>query len=256
MSAPVTAIRPIGTGVNLICTVELSPFADVPVTVTTEWTGPDEFSETTSDTAQPVMGSNTIYTSTAMISSFGRGKSGSYKCIVNVSSVSPFITGSDSKSRAANVSVGKADIVDQYSHYMTDADVNIIFRYTGVYLSLMEIVYPNNSIILIIDIKEADDTASTPHEGLQCITDRILCCRKSRTGQWYFPDSYMDSRLVPIKGINLSYYRNRGDDGSVNLNRKPNITSPTGLFCCKVLDAQEITQTLHANIGIHVLIGL
>ena len=81
MSAPVTPVRLIGTGVNLACTVEFSPLVDVPVIVTTEWTGPDGFM--TTNTAQPLMGSTTNYTSVAMISSFGRNQSGNYTCKAN-----------------------------------------------------------------------------------------------------------------------------------------------------------------------------
>ena len=48
------------------------------------------------------------------------------------------------------------------------------------------------------------------------------------------------------------FYRNRGynDDGTVNLNRKVNVASPTGLFCCMVPDAVDINQILCADIGI------
>ena len=84
-------VRPIGSNVTLTCavTVELSPAVDVPVTVTTMWTGPDGFM--TTNTAQPVMGSTTTYTTTAMVSSFGRDQSGIYNCTATVSSTSPLL---------------------------------------------------------------------------------------------------------------------------------------------------------------------
>ena len=72
----------VGSTVTLTCTVELSPAVDVPVTVNTVWTGPDGFM--TTNTAQPVMGSTTTYTSTAMVSSFGRDQSGDYTCTATV----------------------------------------------------------------------------------------------------------------------------------------------------------------------------
>ena len=103
-SAPVTPIRPIGTDVNLTCTVELSPLVDIAVIVTTEWTGPVGFM--TTNTAQPVMGSNTTYTSTANVSSFGREESGNYSCRAYVSSTTPFVTGTEEISRVAYITTG------------------------------------------------------------------------------------------------------------------------------------------------------
>ena len=98
-------IQPVGSDVTLTCTVELSPAVDVPVTVNTVWTGPDEFM--TANTAQPVMGSTTTYTSTAMVSSFGRDQSGNYTCTATVSSTAQFINDSELRSGIARVSVGE-----------------------------------------------------------------------------------------------------------------------------------------------------
>ena len=69
----------VGSSVTLTCTVELSSSVDVPVTVNTVWTGPDNFNEMAQQ-----MGSTTTYTSTAMVSSFGRNQSGNYTCTANV----------------------------------------------------------------------------------------------------------------------------------------------------------------------------
>ena len=88
-SDPVSPIWPFGSDVNLTCTVELSPAVDVPVTVTTVWTGPDGFM--TTNTTQTVMGSNTTYTSVVMVSSFGRNQSGNYTCTATISSTAPFL---------------------------------------------------------------------------------------------------------------------------------------------------------------------
>ena len=84
-------IRPVGSNVILACTVELSSAVDVPVTVNTVWTGPAGFS--TTNTAQPVMGSTTTYTSTVIVHSFGKNQNGEYRCEVRgVSSTSSFLT--------------------------------------------------------------------------------------------------------------------------------------------------------------------
>ena len=103
-SDPTSPIHPAGAPVTLTCTVELSPLVDVPVTVTTVWTGPYGFM-----TTQPVMGSNTTYTSTVMISSFGRGQSGNYSCAALISSVTldSFITDSPTKNTTERITVGK-----------------------------------------------------------------------------------------------------------------------------------------------------
>lgn len=83
--------------------------------------------------------------------------------------------------------------------------------------------------------------------GLQCVTDRKPCCRAPyKAGQWFFPNG----TKVPGRDYSIGFHKNRGYDGTVNLNR-PNTTimSPTGLFCCTIPDAQGINQTLCANIG-------
>ena len=82
-------IRPIGSTVTLTCTVELSPAVDIPVNVNIQLRDPVRRTLTT--TLPLVSGSS--YTTTAMISSFGRNQSGIYTCTVNVNLVlaSPFI---------------------------------------------------------------------------------------------------------------------------------------------------------------------
>jgi hypothetical protein len=99
------------------------------------------------------------------------------------------------------------------------------------------IVYPNNSFIHITKI-----------QGLKCVTDRMPCCATppNRFGEWYFPDK----TRVPIQGHGSTFYRNRGDDGSVNLNRQHNnILEPFGQFCCQLPDATNAAQQLCVTIG-------
>ena len=74
------------------------------MTVTTVWTRPAGFM--TAATAQSVMGSTTTYTSTAMVSSFGRDESGEYTCTATVTPTSPFFS-SNSGSGMARVTVGE-----------------------------------------------------------------------------------------------------------------------------------------------------
>ena len=104
-SDPVSPIRPDGSAVTLTCTVELSPAVDVPVTVNTVWTRPDGFM--TTNTAQPVMGSTSNYTSTMTVDSFGRDQSGNYACDATVTSNSQYLPTGSSESGSKNVTTGK-----------------------------------------------------------------------------------------------------------------------------------------------------
>ena len=112
-------------------------------------------------------------------------------------------------------------------------------------------VYANNSIIPITEVGQTDTTVPPPpnsNNGLQCITDRMPCCQSTpnRFGQWQFPNK----TNIGISGSTTSFYRNRGDDGTVNLNRvDDSVMMPTGQFCCIVPDATGVDQTLCANIG-------
>ena len=121
--------------------------------------------------------------------------------------------------------------------------------YAGVYLSLRGTVYANNSIIPINEIGETN-TMSMSSTGLQCITDKMLCCatRPNRFGDWFFPGG-VTAVPGPLQSP-TTFYRNRGDDGTVNLNRlSANVMTPTGQFCCMVRDAADTVQTVCVDIG-------
>ena len=75
-------IPPFGSDVTLTCAVELSPAVDVPVTVNTEWTGPDGSNLTSG--APPVMRSFTHYTSKAKLNYVESADSGNYTCTVSI----------------------------------------------------------------------------------------------------------------------------------------------------------------------------
>ena len=106
-------------------------------------------------------------------------------------------------------------------------------------------VYPNNSVILITEIEQTNDTSNN---GLQCITDRRPCCASvgARAGDWFFPNE----SVVPVQYFTTTFYRNRSDDGTVNLNRlSSDVMMPTGRFCCVVPDATSTDVTLCVLIG-------
>ena len=119
-----------------------------------------------------------------------------------------------------------------------------VCTHSGVYLSLGGMVYANNDAIPITEI------GTTANTALQCITDRMPCCAaaaaEDRLGAWLFPNGMS----IPRQGLSATFYRTRGDDGTVNLNRdNTNVMMPTGQFCCEVPDALNVMQRLCANIG-------
>ena len=117
----------------------------------------------------------------------------------------------------------------------------------GVYLFLNGTRYTNNSEILIFEIGKVNPQAeSDVNEALQCVTNKKPCCKTARIGQWYFPNG----TEVTIQGNTQPFfYRNRGDNGTINLNRiSKNVLFPTGQFCCVVPDSNDINQTLCVNI--------
>ena len=98
-------IRPVGSDVNVTCTAVLSPAVDVPVTVDIQLSDPAGRTLTT--TTPSISGSN--YTTSAMVSSFGRNQSGNYTCTVNTSSTlaSSFIAGSKIKFETLRITAGE-----------------------------------------------------------------------------------------------------------------------------------------------------
>ena len=78
-------VRPIGSNVTLKCSVHI-PAVDIPLTLETVLTGPDEFM-TTMNISQPILGTISMthtMASRVVISSFGREQSGSYTCTANL----------------------------------------------------------------------------------------------------------------------------------------------------------------------------
>ena len=129
--------------------------------------------------------------------------------------------------------------------YFYHCTLLLLLLTAGVHISLRGMNLSNNSVVFLDEI--GDQTIKNGSE-LQCITDRELCCRYPYTaGQWFFPNG----SKVPVKVEATGLYKNRGYAGTVNLNR-PNttVTSPTGLFCCILPDAQGINQMLCVNIGV------
>lgn len=114
---------------------------------------------------------------------------------------------------------------------------------TGVYLALRNQFIANNTQIHIRSIGVANS-------ALKCITDKSPCCysQNPRSGEWYLPSGMLVPGTQSL--TDMTFYRHRGDNGEVFLNRPTNVSvSPTGRFCCEVPDATNINQTLCVIIG-------
>ena len=120
----------------------------------------------------------------------------------------------------------------------------LILSFSGVYIALKGAHITNNSNI---NIRNIGQTSDNPNGALQCITDHLYCCSQtnSRRGEWYLPNG----ALVQGMSSTTAFYRNRGANGEVSLNRPGGVESPTGLFCCEVSDATNTNQALCVNIG-------
>ena len=93
------------------------------------------------------------------------------------------------------------------------------------------VTYNSNEIIPLTSVGEGTN-------GVICMTTRTDCCtnlnNEIRNGDWYYPNG----SIVPTKNINQDFYRNRGTQ-QVILNRRNNAMSPTGSFCCELLNSTE-----------------
>ena len=126
--------------------------------------------------------------------------------------------------------------------------LNYIIYFAGVYLALRKHFIANNTQINIRSIGQYSDN---PNSALQCITDRKPCCFNPKYGEWYLPNG----TLVPSRGnrsdSEMVFYRSRGDNGQVFLNRITNDIDniTTGQFCCEVPDTTGVNHTLCVLIG-------
>ena len=104
VSNPSSPIRPIGTDVMLTCTVVLPNGTDS-VMVSIQLSSPNpSVGQLVTTRSTTVL--DFTYTSTAMISSFGRNESGIYNCSVTVSSTSPFLRNNYSQFNTTRVTTG------------------------------------------------------------------------------------------------------------------------------------------------------
>ena len=109
------------------------------------------------------------------------------------------------------------------------------FSLVPVQLIFRGVSYPNNSVLSLNDIGN-----TSTGSAILCTTNRSPCCSSSdpamRFGEWYYPDG----PIVPNSG--QAFYRGRGDNQTIYLNRRNNAQSPTGSFCCELPDDSDVTH--------------
>ena len=120
------------------------------------------------------------------------------------------------------------------------APVQLIFR--GV-------SYPNNSVLSLNDIGQFSTGSA-----ILCTTNRSPCCstRPNRFGEWRYPNG----SLVPNNAAGQDFFRGRGDNQTLYLNRRNNAQSPTGSFCCELPDNSDVKHTLCVSLCKQVVIKL
>ena len=110
---------------------------------------------------------------------------------------------------------------------------------TGVWLTLNNDNYTNNSVVNITDI-------GTGSAALICTTTNLACCLSTDGSHWYFPDG------STVQRTGIRYYRTRtnadlGGGGTVLLHRNPGATT-TGVFHCDIPDDSGTFQSIYVGI--------
>ena len=102
------------------------------------------------------------------------------------------------------------------------------YNLLAVTLSLGAIPLTNNSFVVITDIGDFRNGTSP----LICTTTFRPCCSAlpNRYGKWFYPDG----TLVPNSAAGQDFYRGRGDDGTIRLNRRNSALSPLGTYYCEL----------------------
>ena len=94
----------------------------------------------------------------------------------------------------------------------------------------------NNTVVMVDEIGEGK-------LSLMCFTNKLDCCNGIvRFGEWYFPNG---SYVGVADSSNI--YRNRGSS-AVRLNRRNNVTIPSGIFWCDIPDKNETVQNMFVGI--------
>ena len=79
--------------------------------------------------------------------------------------------------------------------------------------------------------------------ALLCLTNTSSCCIETSEGEWYDPDNM---KILDSMDNNTDFYTSRGPS-LVRLN-KINDVPISGVFHCKIPDAQGTNQTIYIGI--------
>ena len=118
----------------------------------------------------------------------------------------------------------------------------LFLKIAFVTVTLGGVHYANNSEVLLTDIGEGGN-------ALLCLTNNTQCCRGTDNphgaglGEWYFPNGSTPRGHAFGNRI----YRNRGP-GVVQLNRKNDAQSPTGVYRCEIPDASGTKRNINLNL--------
>ena len=112
----------------------------------------------------------------------------------------------------------------------------IHYNITGVYLSLYGSFLHNDSTIAYTEINsEVIENA----DSLACNTDNSECCETE--GNWYFNGS-----VITEGSQEFTVIRNTG---KIMVFRNNRIISATSTLCCRIPNADNISQTVCVNSG-------
>ena len=113
-------------------------------------------------------------------------------------------------------------------------DISVL-SYPGagdVWFSLNGTTYQNNSLVTLEDI---GDTA------LLCETNLTTCCKRSSTGNWFFPNK----TRVPSNYALWDFYRDRAQM-VVQLHRRRG--GVDGIYRCEIPDSMNVTQNIYIGV--------
>ena len=83
--------------------------------------------------------------------------------------------------------------------------------------------------------------------SVQCHTDLSSCCTSQHHGQWYFPDGQFVSSDTDIHEVQKSM--------RVDLRRRNNATSPSGIYCCEI-PTNAVHDDTNTSVRASVYVGL
>ena len=113
-------------------------------------------------------------------------------------------------------------------------------------------IYPDDSgVFCLADIGELPSTSSAYTSTelgnvLVCWTNRTSCCRTNKFGEWIH-----NNKTISNQGRNEDYFRTRDDVQQIHLSRRAmySCSHHTGVFCCELPDANNVTQRQCVEIG-------